>query len=142
MSIPMWLNKDYTDDGCSIYQCLNCYNSWESRTNPKYAKWKYCPVCGIEWTQEKESERPEWKKKRWVNDEEPLNICEFIIEKRQVSDNGEATEWGQDSECCYLYIRNRLDALNYIKELRRKEQEFREEFPDWEGRSEYRISKK
>jgi len=141
MSISMWFVKDYTDDGCSIYQCLNCYNVWESRTSPKYAKWKYCPVCGIEWTQEKKSERPEWKEKRWVNDEEPLNVCEFIIEKRQVLDSDEKTEWKQESECRF-YIRSKADALYYIEDLRQKEQKFREEYPDWGTRSEYRISKK
>ena len=34
MSIPKWRYVRYTDDGCSLYQCLNCYNGWEARTEP------------------------------------------------------------------------------------------------------------
>ena len=57
MSIPFWRNKKYTDDGCCIYQCLSCYQTWEARTSPyseehciKYEDgFKYCPYCGIKW---------------------------------------------------------------------------------------------
>jgi len=59
MSIPFWRNKTYTDDGCSIFQCLNCYNTWESRTSPENKMWKtgfkFCPCCGIEWDGEIET---------------------------------------------------------------------------------------
>lgn len=34
MAIPYWREVKYTDDGCSEFQCLNCYNSWEARTSP------------------------------------------------------------------------------------------------------------
>lgn len=36
MSIPKWRYVRYTDDGCSAYQCLNCYNGWEARTEPAW----------------------------------------------------------------------------------------------------------
>ena len=34
MSIPRWRYVRYTDDGSSLYQCLNCYNDWDARTAP------------------------------------------------------------------------------------------------------------
>jgi hypothetical protein len=69
VSIPAAREVEYTDDGCSVYQCLSCYNTWEGRTsiltseciNPEESDpinykfktlyhWKFCPYCGIEWT--------------------------------------------------------------------------------------------
>lgn len=32
--IPYWRYVRYTDDGCAIFQCLNCKNEWEARTAP------------------------------------------------------------------------------------------------------------
>ena len=54
MSINLWRYVLYTQDGCADYQCLMCYNSWESRTTPGYTdRWDkpgayyptfiYCP---------------------------------------------------------------------------------------------------
>ena len=54
MSIPYWRSKKYTDDGCVLYECLNCYHEWEARTSPKWAKWKFCPYCGCQWEGQKE----------------------------------------------------------------------------------------
>jgi rRNA maturation endonuclease Nob1 len=42
MSIPQYRYVEYTDDGCSRYECLNCYCQFEVRDIP----WKYCPGCG------------------------------------------------------------------------------------------------
>jgi hypothetical protein len=49
MSIPAWRKVEYTDDGCSIYECLSCYKKWESRTDPEWAGWQFCPYCGVGW---------------------------------------------------------------------------------------------
>ena len=32
--LPFWRTVRYTDDGCSVYGCLDCKNEWESRTEP------------------------------------------------------------------------------------------------------------
>lgn len=32
--IPFWRNVRYTDDGCTVYQCLSCYEEWEARSEP------------------------------------------------------------------------------------------------------------
>ena len=34
MAVPCWRSVRYTDDGCSLYECLSCYNQWEGRTAP------------------------------------------------------------------------------------------------------------
>lgn len=55
--IPYWRYVDYTDDGCSLYQCLSCYKQWESRSVPGWTDlegeyhecWYYCPCCGVRW---------------------------------------------------------------------------------------------
>ena len=49
MSIPAWRKSEYTDDGCSVYQCLSCYKTWEGRSNPEWEGWNFCPVCGVGW---------------------------------------------------------------------------------------------
>ena len=54
MSIPVIREVSYTDDGCTEYQCLNCYESIETRNviYPKWKnskKWKFCPYCGCRW---------------------------------------------------------------------------------------------
>jgi len=65
MSIPFWRNKNYTDDGCSIYQCLSCYGTWEARTPPERKGYNsgfiYCPCCGIKWKGEIEQKEEEWR---------------------------------------------------------------------------------
>ncbi len=32
--VPYWRCVRYTDDGCSLYQCLACKNEWEGRSAP------------------------------------------------------------------------------------------------------------
>jgi hypothetical protein len=62
MAIPKWREAEGTDDGCSIFQCLNCYTQWESRTSPR--TWKFCPHCGIKWEGQhecREHYEPRWK---------------------------------------------------------------------------------
>lgn len=44
-----WRLVEYTDDGCSIYECLKCDAQWEARTSPEHAHWRFCPVCGTQW---------------------------------------------------------------------------------------------
>ena len=43
---PFWRNERYTDDGCSLYQCLNCKQSFEGRSGPGYMN-HYKKVMGI-----------------------------------------------------------------------------------------------
>lgn len=43
MPINKWRKVDCTDDGCSLCQCLKCYNQWESRTAP--GGWTAMETC-------------------------------------------------------------------------------------------------
>lgn len=40
-----WRLVEYTDDGCSLYECLKCKDQWESRSSPR----NYCSECGTKW---------------------------------------------------------------------------------------------
>lgn len=44
MGVPFWREVEYTDDGCSIFQCLFCKAKWEARTSPGYYRYK-CGKC-------------------------------------------------------------------------------------------------
>lgn len=54
--INQWRYVKYLDDGVSGYQCLQCYEKWQSTGPPGYfyegvyhATWKFCPCCGTKW---------------------------------------------------------------------------------------------
>ena len=56
-----WRRIKYTDDGCNLYQCLHCKDTWETRTPADV--WSYCPNCGIRWLGEhacRPAECPRW----------------------------------------------------------------------------------
>ena len=97
MAIPFWRYKDYSDDGCSIYECLNCYKEWEARTSPKYSEWKFCPYCGCVWEGEKEWDaEAKWNNKKGIPLEKDVRLLLpiFVVEKRFVPiDGSEPTEW-------------------------------------------------
>jgi hypothetical protein len=46
MGIPYYRNVKYTDDGCSVYECLACKASWEGRSFPG----KFCGNCGVKFS--------------------------------------------------------------------------------------------
>jgi len=57
-----WRNVQYTDDGCNVYQCLQCQYEWEARTSPDL----FCPHCGTKWIGEHECREhgfPKWDDK-------------------------------------------------------------------------------
>ena len=69
-----WRTAEYTDDGCSVYECLSCKAQWEARTSPEHAHWRFCPVCGIGWhgrlPLDHERTEHSWNRKqsRWPTD--------------------------------------------------------------------------
>lgn len=42
MSLPNYRYVESTDDGCALYECLECYERWEGRTH----RVNFCPFCG------------------------------------------------------------------------------------------------
>lgn len=59
----------YTDDGCTQYQCLWCMNHIEIRDDPQF--WCFCPKCAKSWFTRLECRDrgyPRWAYNRWGND--------------------------------------------------------------------------
>ena len=75
MSICRWRKIEYTDDGCTLYECLHCYQRFEGRFF--LGDWKFCPYCGAEWKGEHE----------WLFYDDAYNIIEpaRMREERHVS---------------------------------------------------------
>jgi len=107
MSLNRWRLISYTDDGCSAYQCLSCYKSWESRTNPsglysgpEYA-WQYCPYCGCQWEGQhecRERDYPAWAYNRGIDyygvrHPRPREVSQWRIEKKCVIDGAVHRDW-------------------------------------------------
>lgn len=101
MSIPKWRMVRYDDDGCCLYQCLNCYEQWSGRGAPGdtwegvyHEYWKFCPCCGIRWegSQRERSDRFGPRRQRaydaeWEREsEEPLADYWFVVEQQEIRD--------------------------------------------------------
>lgn len=48
MSVPRWRSVSSEYDGHEVFQCLNCYNQFNSTGSLE--GWKFCPFCGLEWS--------------------------------------------------------------------------------------------
>ena len=74
-TVPYYRVVRYTDDGCSLYQCLACKGGWEARG---HGGWNYCCGCGIKFlgcheSNERKSEKyperpydPDATQRAWV----------------------------------------------------------------------------
>lgn len=127
MSIPYWREKEYTDDGCSVFECLNCYCTWESRTAPWHeyegersykVKWRMCPVCGCLWVGKKASEKV--KEYPYYNNER-LELCLFKIVEVYTDTSG-ATIY-QTKTNRSRRISNPKEAIRILKDLREQEKD-------------------
>jgi DNA-directed RNA polymerase subunit RPC12/RpoP len=87
MTIPTIRSMYYTDDGCTLYQCLNCQAQIETRNLvAKYQTnellWKFCPYCGIEFESympEKDQREKYWDDPRARTDR--ITPCKFKIQE-------------------------------------------------------------
>ena len=158
MSIPAVREVRETDDGCSVYQCLNCYGDWESRSSPaafgdyaEYLKnsgrweeakksfWKCCPICGCTWEKYLSS-----KEKIYYPplSEDRIRTLKYQLQERYFDlDSGELiSDWSNDvwlknGGPCGYPTENREHAVNNLRALR--DQEKNEECRI--VRTEYRI---
>jgi len=89
MSIPAWRKIEYTDDGCYVYQCLNCYKSWEGRTSPEWGSWNFCPVCGVNWTHEIKDEEDKIYKRRSYKYSKLDRAAEVTLEVKHYQEAGD-----------------------------------------------------
>lgn len=76
MAIPKWRYVRYSDDGCAIYQCLNCYNTWEARTSPGYNDDILEVPCAVKggWSHN----RGDGTEEHYVHRKEPLYLANWI----------------------------------------------------------------
>jgi hypothetical protein len=152
MSIPYWREFQYTDDGCSVYQCLNCYSKWESWGAPWWSEdghkpvgkkgiWVYCPVCGVEWVdqimpKEKKYHRyyPRYGYGKGHLLYGRLYPCQFKIIETHIDDGGKyiskAIEYGPCEDPEYI--------VKKLKEYRKRHEE--EDF-HWFESTTYHVEK-
>lgn len=89
MAIPYWRKIKYIDDGCFIYQCLNCYNTWESRTAPWFedekkrysskSDWIACPICRVKWLGKIKEKHKKYSLPKSYGTTQRLYICTFCV---------------------------------------------------------------
>jgi len=121
MSIPFWRAVDYSDDGCYIYECLNCYRGWEARTNPKYSEWSFCPCCGCKWEGQKEWDQNE-KYDKCRNPSENARLCmpSFQVQERFITLDptiiDKKSEWRNKSSYVTDSFGAVFDLLYYIQQ--------------------------
>ncbi len=143
MSIKKFRYVQYTDDGCSEWQCLNCYKSIEGRLN--IAKWKGCPYCFCKWTGEhkcmpaderhytlvpEDIRNNEWKKKE-------ASKTFWVIEEK-TKYNGNESEWKP-----YCHYDGKMTAkriLEILKETRKDIEDINSE-SNFNYSYEYRVRK-
>lgn len=147
MGIPYWRYVDGTDDGCSIYECLSCKASWESRTAPGFdnrPNWFYCPVCGHRWEGELKYDTEKRFNKPVDNPrartERIKNLCEFELQEcfRSRLPDGSLSEpvWQEKHTAP---IKSAIDAKWYLELHRERYKDDGEE--SFLGVLEYRIVK-
>tara|TARA_Y100000310_G_scaffold307018_1_gene348723 strand:- start:24205 stop:24690 length:486 start_codon:yes stop_codon:yes gene_type:complete len=131
MSIPYWRVVYHSDDGCTVFGCLNCYNTWESRTPPiphdwygnvkEKEIWKYCPYCATEWKGKYECKEG----RRWGEyEEEPMKYyAEFSGIYRRTVDHICKEEIGKEKRyCCWASCyEGTLSRMKEIIEIEKTE---------------------
>ena len=132
-----WRYVDYTDDGCSIFECLYCHYKWESRTTPK--DWKWCPVCGVKWDGEQPNRlqftsrypsSPQYKK---------YPPASFVVMRRVKHNYPKNAKWSEWSVFDTLYWENSgpeprfKKAYNKLKRIRKLEEEHKNSILEEEG---------
>jgi len=148
MAMPQWRFVESTDDGCAIFQCLTCYETWEARTSPE--RWVACPYCCMRWNGEHK-----WDvHKKYENfggyprhrSQGRLTPCHFVIEERFVTCTDGQPDVIQERAWKVKFKPTRYYRADHIlKVLRDYEKEDRgeDEEDDWLsanlGYSEFRI---
>lgn len=136
MSIPFYRQMRYTDDGCSCYQCLNCYRVWEGRDDPKDYGWRFCPFCSVRWRDEhqcrQKDERawlyrlkqddPErweqWEHQFWI--QPPRRTRGWVIQCLMLRPNRTARgDWQDDYFQSDYGITSLADVISHLLHLRK-----------------------
>ena len=143
MPIPKFRKVEHTDDGCTLYECLNCYYTWECRD---YYRYNYCPWCGIkiEKLECRDKHTPVWIWKLSRGDYTDDRLYKLWYKSNEVKNNKiwvimcQTANWSRDYASDdftldkitepYVYTRQRgnenislKDVVNKLKYLRAKE---------------------
>jgi len=153
MAIPRWRWRYYADDGCDRYECLNCYDEWESRQGPVREGypdgWRWCPNCGVQWTGEQaitEEEREDRSRKRGARRKLP-DRRPWVLESRtmNIEPSGSRSLVSDWRGVTVYYDRHQI-LKEYKNRLSIEAREVAEELEDLEAgetafswRTEYRI---
>jgi len=114
MAIPYIKMAYYTDDGCNVYQCLQCKAEWEARSG----NWIFCPGCGIRFVGQKEGRerhQPKWLYKlgSWEEQDKARNKLHEIYSRQELAQTG----WLIEYKIC-------TDNL--------REDDYRRQRPEWQ----------
>jgi hypothetical protein len=138
--IPKYRCVEYTNDGCSIWQCLSCKAKWECR----YGHFHYCGNCGVKWEGELVWDS-EAKYQGYEGQEPPPPEKRWYIEKKVI--DRKTGEIYRDWTACYGY-QHEEDIIARAAQVRRVADDLRryrkgEELwaRSWLGslRTEYRV---
>lgn len=106
-----WRKRHYTDDGCTLYECLNCHCGWEGRDDPHL--WNFCPHCGCEWVGQlicRDTDTPRWL---WDRVERALELD--IYDPK----NPESVRYWNNLRHYSHFLRDRMDKLFHEMEAKR-----------------------
>jgi len=132
MSIPFWRNVGYTNDGCSLTECLTCYNRWELRSNMSH--WKYCPFCGTIWLGEKTVTQKEYYGHPDCR-EDRIYPLSFRIESKFIDTDGtDILPWN----IAHAGLKGAPYAYKCLKDALIEEKQSQKEYP-YLGKRKYRV---
>jgi hypothetical protein len=119
VSIPVLREVCYTDDGCTVYECLYCYKRIETRNDPFRGFWKYCPYCSCAWQiylpEEYERTRGRCGCDLQKENIRPLFICNFELWSR-VKMLGEWMDWEKETYGHKEWVVRRKNELKEVYE--------------------------
>ena len=113
--IDKWRFVKYTNDGCSLFQCLHCYEMWDSRTNPEdwyHSKWQYCPYCGCKWMGE---QKWDYRKKYMINFPIPVKKNYYWELQSKMKDNDQ-DNWSRHQIHYDYHIELKEELINKVGE--------------------------
>ena len=139
MPIPVFRIVEYTDDGCELYECLNCSTRFEIRISPI---WKFCPSCGVEFT----DHLMDYREKKYRDDcprTGRLEVCRFDIQELRPDIDHVSETCEKKWFLCDKSL-GAKQAGSRLKMLRKQHEDYCEEMKDMKSLiadREYRIVK-
>ena len=97
--MPAFVDKKYTDDGCSIWICSAC--GWGVEMRNSGVRWGQCPICGVEFTHNEEANSQAAQERRADRErlkyQQPKRVKNYRL--RVMCDNfGKRDDWGHCAE--------------------------------------------